>query len=138
MLKTLQRPLRTGELRRGTQQPAHTGLLKREYKFFRFVVEVAERCDGALLNGPVRRYEFEQLPDFHVQCSGPDCRRGGVAVAPIIREMLGDHETERLLMEMCPGRVPLPDRKTVFVKCQSMFFIRLHFVRCGLESGSQD
>ena len=115
----------------------HAALLKREYIYFRFVVEVAERCDGALLNGPVRRYEFEQLPDFHVLCSGPDCCLGGVAVAPIIREMLGDHETERLVMEMCPGRVPLPDKQAVFVKCQSMFFIRLLIVRCNLESAGQ-
>ena len=137
MLKALQRPSRTSELRRNTQQPVHAALLKREYKYFRFVVEVAERCDGALLNGPVRRYEFEQLPDFHVLCSGPDCCLGGVAVAPIIQEMLGDHETERLVMEMCPGRVPLPDKQAVFVKCQSMFFIRLRIVRCSLESAGQ-
>ena len=78
-------------------------MLERECSFRHFIVEVTERCEGALLNGPARRYEFEQLPDFHVQCSGPDCRHGGIAVAPIIQEMMGDHETERLVMEMCPG-----------------------------------
>ena len=125
----MQRRPRTSELSsRGDRSLLATAMMQdREHSIHRFVVEVAERCDGALLNGPVRKYEFERLPDFHVQCSGPDCRHGGVAVAPIAQEMIGDHETERLLIEMCPGRVPLPGNKTVFVKCQGMFFIRLRF-----------
>lgn len=95
----------------------------------RFSVEVIERRDGALLNSPMRRYEFNQLPNFHAACSDPDCRQGGVYVTPIIWEMIMDNETERLLMEMCPGRVALADKSPVRVKCQGMFFIRLHFVR---------
>lgn len=95
----------------------------------RFSVEVVERRDGALLNSPMRRYEFNQLPNFHAVCSDPDCHQGGVYVTPIIWEMIMDNETERLLMEMCPGRVALADKPSVRVKCQGMFFIRLHFVR---------
>lgn len=95
----------------------------------RFSVEVVERCDGALLNSPMRRHEFNQLPNFHVVCSDPDCHQGGVYVTPIIWEMIMDNETERLLMEMCPGRVALSDKSPLRVKCQGMFFIRLHFVR---------
>lgn len=95
----------------------------------RFSVEVIERPDGALLNNPMRRYEFNQLPNFHAACSDPDCHQGGVYVTPIIWEMIMDNETERLLMEMCPGRVVLADKSSVRVKCQGMFFIRLRFDR---------
>lgn len=94
-----------------------------------FSVEVVERREGALLNSPMRRYEFNQLPNFHAACSDPDCRQGGVYVTPIIWEMILDNETERLLMEMCPGRVALADKSLIRVKCQGMFFIRLHFDR---------
>lgn len=132
MHKAMPQRLTTNEVDSGNQSARATvTMLDRKCSFFRFVIEVAERCDGALLNGPAHRYELEQLSDFHIQCSGPDCHAGGVAVAPFLREMLEDHETERLVMEMCPGRVPLLDKKTVYVKCQSMFFIRMHCVHCG-------
>lgn len=133
MQKAMPWRLTTKEAGGGGNQPARAtvAMLDRKCSFFHFVIEVAERCDGALLNGPAHRYEFEQLPDFHVQCSGPDCHAGGVSVAPLFQEMLGDHETERLVMEMCPGRVPFTNKKTVYVKCQGMFFIRLHCVRRG-------
>lgn len=101
----------------------------RECSAFRFSVEVIERPDGALLNNPMRRYEFNQLPNFHAACSDPDCRQGGIYITPIIWEMIMDNETDRLLMEMCPGRLVLAGKSPVRVKCQGMFFIRVHFVR---------
>lgn len=92
-----------------------------------FIVEVVEAHGVSTRNGPPRRYEFERPPEFHVQCSNPGCHDGGVLIAPIVREMLANHETERLLMEMCPGRVLLSGTGTARVKCEGMFFIRLRF-----------
>lgn len=129
-MKALLRRPQANELSSHEGQPARVAAATPEkYSFRRFIVSVTERRDGALLSGLARRYEFQQLPDFHLQCSDPHCRNGGILLTPIVREMLEDHENERLLMELCPGRVSLPDKKTVRVKCQGMFVIRLHFVR---------
>lgn len=126
---------RTGRVEDGARMPQPTTAVTMnepvragEFSFRRVVVEVTEGRDGVSPSGPVRRYEIELMSDFHIACSDPGCRNGGVAIAPIAREMMAVRDTERLVMEMCPGRISKPGQRSVRVKCQGLFSIRLRFV----------
>ena len=90
----------------------------------RLYVEATENIAGTKESIFPKRL-FEQLSDLHVKCTNPKCRDGGVFLAPMIWEMLQHHETKRLFMEMCPGRVQLPGNKSAWVRCQKMFCIKL-------------
>ena len=99
-----------------------------EQAFRRLFIEVTEKPIGDLESIAVPKRIFEQLSDVHVKCSNPRCRSGGVFLTPIIREMLVNEESERLLMEMCPGRVPSRTSKWARVRCQNMFCIKVLLV----------
>ena len=99
-----------------------------EQAFRRLFVEVTEKPIGDIESIAVPKRIFEQLSDVHVKCSNPRCRHGGVFLTPIIREMLLNEESERLLMEMCPGRVPSSTNRFVRVRCQNMFCIKVLLV----------
>ena len=96
--------------------------------FRRLFIEVTAKPIGDIEIIAVPKRIFEQLSDVHVKCSNPRCRKGGVFLTPIIREMLVNEESERLLMEMCPGRVPSRTNKWARVKCQNMFCIKVLLV----------
>ncbi len=93
--------------------------------FRRLFVEVTEKPIGDIESIALPKRIFEQLSDVHVKCSNPRCRNGGVFLTPIIREMLVKEESERLLMEMCPGRVPSRTNKLARIRCQNMFCIKV-------------
>lgn len=108
--------------------PVVAARLEMTRAFRRLFIEVTEKPIGAIERDASPRRIFEQLSDVHVKCSDPNCRNGGVFLAPIIREMLQNEEAERLVMEMCPGRVPSSNRKLVRVRCQNMFCIKVLLV----------
>lgn len=96
--------------------------------FRRLFIEVTEKPIGDIESIAVPKRIFEQLSDVHVKCSNPGCRHGGVFLTPIIREMLQNEERERLLMEMCLGRVPSRTNRWARVRCQNMFCIKVLLV----------
>ena len=96
--------------------------------FRRLFMEVTEKPIGDIESIAVPKRIFEQLSDVHVKCSNPRCHSGGVFLTPIIREMLVNEESERLLMEMCPGRIPSRSNKLGRVRCQNMFCIKVLLV----------
>jgi hypothetical protein len=98
------------------------------HAFRRLFVEVTEKPIGDIESIALPKRIFEQLSDVHVKCSNLRCRNGGVFLTPIIREMLVKEESERLLMEMCPGRVPSRTNKWARVRCQNMFCIKVLLV----------
>lgn len=105
------------------------GTVKKMRAFRRLFVEVTEKPFSPTEISASPRRIFEQLSALHVKCSGPDCRDGGIFLLPtIIQDMLQNQETERLLMEMCPGRVPSASNKPMHVRCQNMFCIRILLV----------
>lgn len=93
--------------------------------FRRLFVEVTEKPIGPTESSTSPRRIFEQLSALHVRCSNPDCRDGGIFLLPIIQDMLRNQETERLFMEMCPGRVRSPSNKRIRVRCQNMLCIKI-------------
>lgn len=94
----------------------------------RLYMEVTENVMGANEGSAFPKRLFEQLSELHVKCTNPDCRDGGVFLGPILREMLQNEETKQLFVEMCPGRVRLPDKRAVWVRCQKMFCIKVLLV----------
>ncbi len=91
----------------------------------RLFVEVSEKAIGPTESSAPPKRVFEQLSTVHVKCSNPECRGGGVHLMPIILEMLEHGETERLFMEMCPGRVPSPNNRAVRVRCRNIFCVKV-------------
>ncbi len=119
----------TKDTNRNGQPPAATSNESgTEQAFRRLFVEVTEKPIGDIESIAVPKRIFEQLSDVHVKCSNPRCRNGGVFLTPIIREMLLNEESERLLMEMCPGRVPAHANKWARVRCQNMFCVKVLLV----------
>lgn len=106
--------------RQSSDPAAKPGTLHR-----RLYVEVTENVVGANEGNAFPKRLFEQLSDLHVKCTNPECRDGGVFLSPMIWEMLQQHETKRLFMEMCPGKVPLPGNRSAWVRCQKMFCIKV-------------
>ncbi len=114
--------------RNGQRLAATNNELGAEQAFRRLFIEVTEKPIGDIESIAVPKRIFEQLSDVHVKCSNPRCRNGGVFLTPIIREMLVNEENERLLMEMCPGRVPSRTNKWARVRCQNMFCVKVLLV----------
>ncbi len=114
--------------RNGQRLAATNNELGAEHAFRRLFVEVTEKPIGDIESIAVPKRIFEQLSDVHVKCSNLRCRNGGVFLTPIIREMLVNEESERLLMEMCPGRVPSRTNKWARVRCQNMFCVKVLLV----------
>ena len=121
-----QRPLKavTGGSDQNDQQSSRAAA-KPATAHRRMYVEVTENVMGANEGSVFPKRLLEQLSDLHVKCTNPDCRGGGVFLSPIIREMLQNEETKQLFVEMCPGRVRLPSRRPVWVRCQKMFCIKV-------------
>ena len=119
----------TKHTNRNGQPPATTSNESgTEQAFRRLFVEVTEKPIGDIESIAVPKRIFEQLSDVHVKCSNPRCHNGGVFLTPIIREMLVNGESERLLMEMCPGRMPSRSNKLARIRCQNMFCIKVLLV----------
>jgi hypothetical protein len=114
---------RNGPPLAATNNEAGTG-----HAFRRLFIEVTAKPIGDIESIAVPKRIFEQLSDVHVKCSNPRCRNGGVFLTPIIREMLVNEESERLLMEMCSGRVPSRTNKWTRIRCQSIFCIKVLLV----------
>ena len=98
------------------------------HAFRRLFAEVTKKPIGDIESIAVPKRMFEQLSDVHVKCSNLRCRKGGAFLTPIIREMLANEESERLLMEMCSGHVPSRTSKLARVGCQNMFCIKVLLV----------
>ena len=114
---------RNVQLRGVTNGQSATG-----HAFRRLFAAVTEKPIGDIESIAVPKRIFEQLSDVHVKCSNPRCRKGGVFLTPIIREMLVNEESERLLMKMCSGRVPSRSNKLTRVRCQNMSCIKVLLV----------
>jgi hypothetical protein len=120
--------LQKTEAKGNSQAAAATNNETRTAQFRRLFVAVTEKPIADIESIAVPKRIFEQLSDVHVKCSNRRCRNGGVFLTPIIREMLVNEENERLLMEICPGRVPSHSNKWVRVRCQNMFCIKVLLV----------
>ncbi len=114
-----------GRSGRSDRQSFVAGTRKNAHAFRRLFVEVTEKPVGPTESSASPRRIFEQLSALHVRCSDPDCRDGGIFLLPIIQDMLQNRETERLFMEMCPGRVPSPSNQRLRVRCQNMLCIKI-------------
>lgn len=91
----------------------------------RLFVEVSEKAIGPTENSAPPKRIFEQLSTVHVKCSNSDCHDGGVHLMPIVLEMLEHGETERLFMEMCPGRVRSSSNRNARIRCRNMLCIKV-------------
>lgn len=119
-------PTGMGRGARSDQQFCAASLTLVPTRTFRHLfVEVTEKPIGPTKSSRSPRRIFEQLSALHVRCSDPACRDGGIFLLPIIQDMLLNQETERLFMEMCPGRVPSPSNKRIRVRCQNMLCIKI-------------
>ncbi len=130
MMKVVQLRSGSSELEQANDEDQQRAVTKprKSQAFRRLFVEVTEKPIGDIESIALPKRIFEQLSEVHVKCSNPRCRNGGVFLTPIIREMLVKEESERLLMEMCPGRVPSRTNKWARVRCQSMFCIKVLLV----------
>jgi hypothetical protein len=89
-------------------------------------IEIEEKGYGVYGELSRKSYTKQNMPGEYVDCSNPSCYNGGFSIGQILRDMVGNKQTDAETSKGCQGYEGSPKGRRRYRSCINFFTIRAH------------